>query len=371
MNIAVTSNTSFNIYNFRLGLIKFLISKGYQVIFIAPYDDYVELILKEVQIKYIELNHLSRKGNNPIQELQLIREYYNAFKAEQIDVSLSYTIKPNIYSAIAGYFTNTKTILNITGLGYVFLKNSLGNILAKFLLRVSSQLASKVVFQNQTDKSLFENRKIVNPNKTLLINGSGINTEKYKPESSSGSTNQFSFLFVGRLLYDKGIREFIEASQIIHNSNPSVQFHIVGDLDTGNPSAVSENNLEIWLASNTQLKYHGHQRNVIPFIQNCDVVVLPSYREGIPRVLLESMALEKPFITSDSPGCNDVTTNGINGLLVKTGSAQDLEQKMSYLLNSSHEKRLEMGKNGRKIVLEKYDEKVIVEEYLKLLLTLT
>lgn len=371
MRIAIVSNTSWNILNFRLGLIQFLQSKGYDVFYIAPYDDSVEKIAKISDVKYLPLEKLQRKGYNPFADISLTQELYKYYKKEKIDIALSYTIKPNIYSSIAGYLCKTKTIANITGLGFVFLKKNMGNLIAKQILRFSLALSSKIVFQNQTDKTLFEQKKVANPEKTFLINGSGINTSHYLPNVECKQDSSFVFLFIGRLLYDKGIREFINASKKLSEEFPSLKFHLVGALDEGNPSAVSKVQLEQWLSENSKLEYFGNQSDVRPYINGCDAVVLPSYREGIPRVLLESMALEKPFVTVKSPGCQDVTIDGENGLLAEVESDTSLYEMMKKMSLLDSSKREEMGKNGRKLVLEKYDEKIVVEEYLKLILSLT
>lgn len=369
MKIAIISNTSFNIYNFRLGLMLFLQSKGYEVVYIAPYDEYVNKIAEKTNFQYIPLQHMSRKGYNPLSELLLIDELRRIYKKHHIDLTLSYTIKPNIYSALATVGRSTKAICNITGLGYVFLKRSIGNAIAKQLFKIALKRASMVVFQNSSDQELFIQQGICAAEKTLIINGSGINLDTYKPLSTDNAPHPFNFLFIGRLLYDKGIREFIGAAQRM--AHHDVVFNLVGALDQGNPSAVSEDELKEWLAHNPKLVYHGHQQEVIPFIQEADAVVLPSYREGIPRVLLEAMAMKKPFITTDAPGCKDVTHDGKNGLLVSTGSEDELSQAMNRLFTMSAEERQEMGNYGRTWVEEKYDEKIIVQEYLKLILRLT
>ncbi len=371
MKIAIVANTAWNILNFRLGLILFLESRGYTVVYVAPYDDAVEKIASRTTAKYIPLKKLSRKGYNPFSDLMLTKELYGIYKKEQIKIAISYTIKPNIYSAIAGFFSGTKTISNLTGLGFAFMKKSIGNNIAKYLYKFSLSLCNVAVFQNKTDKAYFEDNKLADPGKTRLINGSGINTDIYKKENPPKEGNTFVFLFVGRLLFDKGIQEFTEASAMLAHNYPDVSFHIVGALDDGNPSAVSKQQLDEWLRANNKLSYLGTHADVRPFINDCDAVVLPSYREGIPRVLLESMALEKPFITVNSPGCEDVTHHGKNGLLAKVKSAQSLYEQMLAMYLTPAGQRNQMGTYGRKLILEKYDERIIVEEYLKLVLSLS
>lgn len=371
MKVAIVSNTSFNIFNFRLGLIKHLQKSGIEVVYVAPYDEYVNEISQQTNAKFFELKKLSRKGYNPVSEILLCKELYEIFKKEKIDVSISYTIKPNIYCALAAKLCGIKSILNITGLGAVFLNNHIGNYVAKWLLWFSNRIATQVVFQNNTDKVLFEKNGYVNSSKSVLINGSGINIDKYQSSRRIQAARPMVFLFIGRLLYDKGVREYVGAAKRLHQLYPEIKFQMLGALDTGNPSAVSQTELNNWLLENPQLSFLGHQKQIIPWMDQCHVVVLPSYREGIPRVLLESMAMRKPFVTVNSPGCEDVTIDGKNGLLAKVGDVESLFKQMQTIYLMSAEQREEMGEFGRIHVHEKYDEKIIVDVYLKLLLSLS
>lgn len=372
MKIALVSNTSFNIYNFRLGLIRYLQSKGHEVIYISPPDEYVEKLQQECSARYFPLKHMKRKGYNPFMDILLTHELYRIFKKEKVDCSLSYTIKPNIYSVLAARFSGTRAIANITGLGYAFLKKSLGNAIAKKLFRWSMPSAAAIVFQNTSDQEIFLKLNIASPDQSLLIPGSGINTEKYIPvEKSKEGKSGCTFLFVGRLLYDKGIREYVKAAQRLHELYPAWRFHIVGGIDEGNPSAAGEEELNQWLAENSALVHFGHQTQVKPFLEDADIVVMPSYREGLPRVLLEAMAMELPFVTTRTAGCQDVTEEGKNGLLVSVGSDLELEDAMKTLGCLPQASREQMGAYGRKLALEKYDEKIIVQAYLQLLLRLT
>jgi glycosyltransferase involved in cell wall biosynthesis len=367
LKIAILSNTSFNIFNFRLGLILFLQSHGYEVVYIAPPDEYNTMIAAKTNAQFFPLKHMSRKGYNPFSDAKLIYEIRHIYKHQKIDVVLSYTIKPNIYGALATINLRTKSICNITGLGFVFLKKSVANTIAKQLFKISLHAARYAVFQNTSDLNLFVSKKLVSQNKTKLILGSGINIDTYNLQPATFDSKKFVFLFVGRLLFDKGVREFVEAAKKLQAENTTIEFQLLGSLDEGNPSAVSTSQLEQWLNKNKSLHFLNHQTDVIPFINQCDVVVLPSYREGMPRVILEAMAMQKPFITSDAPGCVDITEHGKNGLIAQTASVDDLYQQMKYILNMTEGERLQMGKNGRKMVEEKYDEKIIVQQYLKLI----
>ena len=371
MRIALISNTSWNILNFRLGLIEALQQKGFDVVYYAPYDDSVAEIARRNAVPYRAIEHLQRKGYNPLADVRLTMELYRFFKEDRIDLVLNYTVKPNIYGSIAARLAGTKAIANLTGLGFLFLKKSLANRFAIHLYRLGLWFAHRVVFQNQTDKTLFETQGLCSASKTLLIPGSGINTEHYKVSGKELSHEPFIFLFIGRLLYDKGIREFVAAAKTLHTQYPSMQFHLVGALDEGNPSAVDRHELDRWLSENTQLRYLGVQTDVRPFIEAAHVVVLPSYREGIPRVLLEAMALEKPFVTVKSPGCADVTEDGVNGLLAEVGSGDSLYTCMHRMYRLLPTERTAMGLAGRKRVEMLYDEKIVTEAYFQLILSLS
>ena len=371
MRIAVISNTSWNILNFRLGLIEALQKQGYEVVYYAPFDDSVARIAERNAVPYRALKHLQRKGYNPLADIQLTYELYSYFRKDKIDVALNYTVKPNIYGSIAARLAGVRSIANLTGLGFLFLKNSLANRFAIRLYQFGLWFAHRVVFQNQTDKTLFETRGLCSKHKTLLIPGSGINTDHYKPSQTQEPNTPFVFLFIGRLLYDKGIREFVTAANQLHALYPAIQFHMVGALDEGNPSAVSQSELTRWLSENSALHYFGAQNDVRPFIEAAHAVVLPSYREGIPRVLLEAMALEKPFITVNTPGCADVTRPGENGLLAEPASAVSLQACMDAMLQLSSADRQAMGQHGRRLVESVYDEKIVTAEYFRLILSLS
>lgn len=349
---------------------RYMQKQGHEVVFISPEDEYVSKMKEAIQAPYFPLQHMSRKGYNPWVDMKLVGELRRIFKEQRIDLVFTYTIKPNVYAALAIKGTATKLVSNITGLGFVFLKQSIGNSIAKVLLRNCMRSSSRVVFQNNSDRNLFISKKYLSEDKTILINGSGINLDRYQPRIKDPS-KPFTFLFIGRLLYDKGIRELIEAAYQFSKLHTQVRFHLVGSLDEGNPSAVSEDQLKGWLQNNQQLHYFGHQQEVIPFLKEADVVVLPSYREGIPRVLLEAMAMQIPFITTDTAGCRDVTVPEKNGFLVPIGDHQLLYEAMLRMYQLPEEQRIEMGVFGRKLALEKYDEKIIVQDYLKLILSLT
>ena len=377
MKIAISINTTWNIYNFRLGLIKALLDKGYEVYAISPYDEYAKK-LEGIGVKHIDIK-INNKGTNPIEDIKLIKSYYKIFKTIKPDVILFYTIKPNIYGSLAAVILGIPVISNISGLGTVFLNNNLSSKIARLLYKVALKIPKKVFFQNSYDKDLFIKLKLVDVSKTDIIPGSGINTNKFKPLQviSNNDSKKIKFLFIGRLLKDKGLIEYVEAARAIRNGElkfenrelereiyKNIEFHILGAFYSGNPTAITENEMEIWEKENI-VKYLETSDNVKVVIANYDCIVLPSYREGLSRVLLEAASMAKPIIATNVPGCKEVVENGVNGFLCKVKDSNDLAKKMIKIFNLSKEERIKMGQAGREKVIKEFDEKIVIDKYME------
>lgn len=363
--IGVIANSTWNIFNFRISLIRELEKEGYTVVAIAPEDEYTPK-LKNLDIRFVPIKNLSRKGQNPIKDIQLIFEIRNIILREKIDILLSYTIKPNIYGSLATYFTPSRNISNVTGLGYSFLNKGISYWVSKRLYKISFKKSYKVVFQNSDDKLLFEKLKIVSTDKLTIINGSGINTVFFSPKESDKLKEHFNFIFIGRLLIDKGILDFFEASQLVLKQFPSAKFVVIGSLDLENRATIEKETLELWL-QNPNCTYLGSSNKIREVIAQTDVVVLPSYREGLPRVMLEALSMGKPVITTDTAGCRETVIDGHNGYLVQVKNAQDLADKMEKMLKHNEDELKLMGENGRKMALEKFDSRIINRKYVSLI----
>ncbi|MDZ7817311.1 MAG: glycosyltransferase [Aliarcobacter sp.] len=208
------------------------------------------------------------------------------------------------------------------------------------------------------------NNKLVKENQTDLLPGSGINTELYKPLEVEIENKHFTFLMLARLVKDKGIIEYIEAIKIIKEKYPNIVFKLLGSLYSGNPTAVSENELNSWIKEGL-INYLGHSDDVKYEILKVDCVVLPSYREGLSRVLLEAGSLAKPIITTNTPGCKDVVEDGRNGFLCEVKNSEDLALKMEKMINLSSEERINMGKEGREKMIKEFDESIVINKYLE------
>lgn len=360
--VAVVLNTTWNIYNFRLGLMKTLRKHGYEVIAVAPTDDFVKNI-EEEGFKFISLKNLSRKGTNPINDLKLARELHLIYKKEKIDLTLQYTIKPVIYGTLAARFAKVKSINTLTGLGYAFLSNGIVNRLVKKLYKFSLQYATRVWFQNPDDKALFIKQKLINKEKVDVVNGSGIDTNLFTPQKNYQENKPLSFLFIGRLLYDKGIVEYVKAAQIVRRAGFDVEFNIVGAVDNDNPSGIDRITLDRWISENI-IQYHGTTNDVRSSIEKSDIIVLPSYREGLPKVMLEGMSMAKPLIATDVPGCRATIVNNHNGYLVEAKSISSLVNAIEKMIKLKPIEREKMGALGREMALNIFDEKIIVQKYL-------
>jgi glycosyltransferase involved in cell wall biosynthesis len=364
MRIGIIINSSWNIYNFRGGLIEAFIKDGHQVVAIAPDDGFVGE-LKAKGCEFYEVN-MERKGANPLKDLGLVGELYQTYKKANIQIALHFTIKPNIYGTLAARLLNIPSINNVTGLGTVFIRNNLTSKIAQVLYRFAFQFPKKVFFQNQDDLALFLQKKLISKKITDLLPGSGIDIEKFKPTLPNSKNTPFTFLLIARLLYDKGIVEYIEAIKILKKQNLSLHFQLLGKIETDKGLGITKEQLRQWTEEGI-VTYLGTTDDVRPFIQNADCVVLPSYREGTPRTLLEAASMGKPLIATDVAGCRETILEGINGFLCKVKNAQDLAQKMEKMSTLSEAEWQEMGKQSRALAVDKFDQNKVIEKYIEVI----
>jgi len=366
--VAIVINTTWNIYNFRLGLLKALQKKGYRVIAIAPNDSYSKKLENEGIEHYdIEINN---QGTNPIEDIRLVYKFYKLYKSLSPDIILQYTIKPNIYGSIAGGILGIPIISNISGLGTVFLNDSFSSKIAKILYKVALIIPKKVFFQNSDDRKLFISSKLVNKKKTDLLPGSGIDIKKFRPIKVENDNKSIKFLFIARLVKDKGLVEYIEASKIINNLKLKIEnyqkpkFDILGAFYSGNPTAITTKEMKKWEKEGI-VRYLGTSDNVKFIIAQYDCIVLPSYREGLSRVLLEAASMAKPIITTDTTGCRDVVEDGVNGYLCKVKDVKSLAEQMRKIIFLSKEEKEKMGTKGREKIKKEFDEKIVIQKYLE------
>lgn len=365
--IVICLNTSWNIYNFRLNLARVLKSTGYEVVLIAPYDAYSEKLKDEFVYHDIYMNN---KGTNPKEDIKTLIGFYKLYKKLKPDVVLNYTIKPNIYGNIACGLLGIKTINNISGLGTVFIKESLVTKVVKWLYKYSLGKSSKVFFQNSDDRDLFVENSLVEFDKCDLLPGSGIDTSKFVPVEYKKEDDTFRFLLIARMLWDKGVGEYVEAARIIKNlkfkieNYKNVEFQLLGSLNAANNTTISKEQMNIWVDEGL-VNYLGVTDDVKEFIKKADCVVLPSYREGTPRTLLESTSMAKPIVTTNVAGCKEVVDDSINGFLCEVKNAKDLALKMIKMINLTSDERVVMGKAGREKMIREFDESIVINKYLE------
>lgn len=356
MRVVVLGGFADSLVNFRGPLLRALVANGHKVTACAPTASAnVQEKLAAMGVTYREVS-LSRTGLNPIADINTFLELVNLFREMKPDVLLSYTIKPVIYGSLAARWTKVPAIYSmITGLGYAF-SSEKGEKrwvahLAKFLYRLALKANRHVFFQNPDDRDFFVRAKILaRAEQAVLINGSGVDLRHFGYVSVAKGTP--SFLLIARLIKDKGIVEYVEAARMVKNRYPSIQFNLLGPLDS-NPTAISAVQISEWEAEGT-ITYLGETSDVRPALNACSVYVLPSYTEGTPRTVLEAMSIGRAVITTDAPGCRETVIEGINGFLVLTRDASALAQAMfNFIENPELIER--MGSASRSLAEEKYD----------------
>lgn len=358
--VIVCTNCAWNIFNFRLSLITRLKNQGYRVIVITQYDGYEKKIKKYVD-QIMPLSIL-RNGINPFIDAITLFELIKICSRIKPDYLLLFTIKPVIYGAIAAKFFKTKTIVMISGLGTAFITDNWITYLVKFLYKFSLSKVSRVFFQNKDDRDLFLNSKLVNFNICKLTPGSGINLDEFSLKPMIFS-QKIIFILIARLIWDKGIHEYVKAAKIIKAKYPNVKFQLLGPLGAQNRRAISKKIIIDWV-ENGLIEYLGEKKDVRPYIEKASCVVLPSYREGTSRALLEAGSIGRPIIASDVPGCREIVENGITGFLCKSRDYYDLSKKMEVMINLSHEARKKMGIKGRRKIEKEFNQDIVNDIYL-------
>ena len=364
LKIALAGNSAWSILNFREDLIKNLIASGHQVVVLAPFDQGKDK-LEELGCIFEDVV-ISRRGLNPFTDFLLVLKYSKLIKRHSFDFILTFNPKPNIYNCFATFFSRTKIVVNISGLGSGFIKN---NILRKLLVKmyyVALKKAHKIFFQNSSDQKVFEDLGILKKNTSSLLPGSGINLHLFsKNNHHLSNLNKVQFTFVGRLLKDKGLLEFIEAAKFCIKQKPNLIFNIYGDLDDGNPSSVTKDFIKH--AKTRNIFFKGHINDIRAALSETHCIVLPSYREGLSRSLLEAAALGIPIIATNVPGCRELVDQNINGFLCKVRDPNDLGKKILKFANLDAESIITMGNNSRIKAETDYSVDIVIKKYLDVL----
>lgn len=357
VKVAFVANTCWNIYNFRKGLVHHFLNQGNEVLVLAPRDEYTSA-LEEWGIRFLE-TPIEGTSSNPLKDLRYLLRIHQIFKSEEPQAALCFTIKSNIYASLAGRLSRVKTICNVSGLGTAFLVKGIVGRIAITLYRFAFRYSNQIFFQNESDRDLFISRIPVRRERIEVLPGSGINLSEFSPLPLP-KRKSTKFLMISRLIIEKGVREYAEAAGKL--TSEDVSFTLMGRLDESHARSVSAAEVNQWKEAG--LTYLPHSSQVKEIVADHDVVVLPSYREGTARTLLEAAALSRPILTSDVPGCREVVREGKNGFLFKAGDSKDLENKCRLFLSLSHEERSQLAANSRDLVEEIYDEKLVIDKYM-------
>lgn len=360
--IIIALNAAWNLYNFRSGLILFLLRNGFDVIGVAPEDNYAAKV-KALGCRFIKVK-MSPKGLNPLQDVGLLFQYYKIFRYEKPDVFLGFTIKPNIYGSMVAHLLKVPVINNIAGLGIVFQKNNWLTKLVLCLYSLALRKSRKVFFQNTEDQLIFLKKFKFLECKSEVLPGSGVDLQKFTLFPLKNK-KPLCFLMIGRLLRDKGVAEFVDAARILKKSNLDINFSILGFLNKQDDSYIPYKLIKKWTKDGL-IKYLGSSDDVRKQIADADCIVLPSYYpEGTPRVLLEAAAMGRPIITTNTKGCRNVVDDGLNGFLCAPKDSADLAKKIKKVFDLDHCSRMKMGKLGRKKIELEFDEEIVFRYYFK------
>ena len=359
--LVIAYNDCRYVYKFKQNLIKAVQLHGYAVTVIAPHDEYAER-LASIKVSFIPLE-IGGRDVNPFRQVLTLWRLRRALKGLQPRAILLFGAKPNILGGFASIGLNGRVVHNITGLGTTFLRGSFQRGFMLCLYRYAMRYSDTVFFQNIEDKNLFTDSNAVSVAKALLIPGSGVDLLKFSDLPAPTATVK-RVTFIGRLLFDKGIREFLNAINSLSPKYPNVTFTILGAIEEAVDVGISHRELsELVQAANIQ--HLGEVEDVRPYIASSICVVLPSYREGLPRVLLESLAMGVPVIATDVPGCREVAQHNVNGYLCEVKNEIALRDAMIKMLELPLEKRVLMGSLGRQYIERNFDEKIVIDHYLR------
>jgi glycosyltransferase involved in cell wall biosynthesis len=339
-------------YNFRGDLLKEIINKGYEVIVTGPNEEGIDKI-KELGVRFVRIP-LNKNGLSAIADIKYMLALRTLLKEEKPDITLGYTIKPVIYGAIAAKLAGVKNINSmVTGVGYVFTaktkKAKIIRTIASILYIIAFKCANTIIFQNQDDLTEFVERKLIKREKCKLVNGSGVNMQKFKP---APLPERLTFFMLSRVMHSKGIREYLQAAKEVKGKYPEVRFMLLGAVENIQDSMTMED-LSPYI-DNGIIDYYGETNDVASYYRQCSVYVLPSYREGTPRTVLEAMAMGRPIIATDAPGCRETVVDGVTGFLVPVQDAIALAEKMEWFITNQDE-IMKIGQASYQLCRDKFD----------------
>ncbi|MBQ7203727.1 MAG: glycosyltransferase family 4 protein [Eubacterium sp.] len=363
MKFLLISPKNRTVYNFRGDLVKTIIAKGYDVIVTGPDDTDVDKI-EELGARFIVVP-VNKNGTSILADLKYCFSLFKLIKKEKPKVTLGYTIKPVIYGSIAAKLAGVKNVnAMITGGGYVFLSHGIVSKIAKMLYKFGLKCADNVIFQNNDDYQEFVDRKLVKSSKCNVVNGSGVNLDKFQV---ADYPDDISFFMLSRFLKSKGVREYLKAARIVKEEYPNVKFYLLGKYEYEMQDAIPQSEIEEYINDGIVERFEETD-DVRPYYAMCSVYVLPSYREGTPRTVLEAMAMGRAIITTDAPGCRETVRDGVNGFLVPVGDSESLAKMMLEFIDNP-ELISVFGNQSLRYVKEKFNVDIINQRMIEILNT--
>lgn len=353
MKILILANNDVGLYKFRKELIQELIHQGNKVIVSVPDGELVPDI-RNLGVKVI-LTDVDRRGINPLTDLKLLMRYFRMEVTLKPDLVITYTIKPNVYGGLVSRLLHISYAENITGLGTTFQKENLVKKLVCLLYKISVKRAKVVFFENEENKQIFLDHHLIREEQACKLNGAGVNLEEYPYTEYPGENEPIRFLFIGRVMKEKGVDELFEAARRIKAEYPDILFDIVGPMEDEYGAVIKK------LEEDGIITYYGYQKDVRPFIARCHCFVLPSWHEGMANTLLETGAMGRPLITSNIHGCLEAVEEK-NGYLADVKDAGSLLEQMEKFLDHSYKEKKEMGQASRRVMEKKFGKKKVVEK---------
>ena len=363
-SVVLTSNTSWYLYNFRKSTIRALVADGFRVICLAPKDDYSARLVSELGAEHISLP-LDGKSTGLMQEMKSLRFIWRTLGSLKPHFVFNFTVKMNIYSGLVCSALKTPFANNISGLGTAFIHDSWLFRRVRQVYGVVNKRASHLFFQNEEDLSVFKKSGLLGGTPVTLLPGSGVDLKRFQA-SPLPSAGPVTFLMIARLLGDKGVREFAQAAGLLKEQGADVRCQLVGQLGVSNRTAITEEEVNSWQAD-SWIEYLGETDDVRPFIQQCHALVLPSYREGMPRTVLEAAAMGRPAIVTDVPGCRHAIEPGVTGWLCEPRDSKSLARAMEHFMHLQPADRQKAGDAARKRMERFFSEDRVVKAYLSCL----
>ncbi|MBX7535472.1 glycosyltransferase family 4 protein [Qipengyuania sp. GH1] len=360
LRICITVNSAWNIWNFRLPLIQALLRDGHEVVVLAPADECVRnLESTGCRFEYLPMD---RKGLNPFVELRFLWRIARKFREIKPDLILGFTVKNNVFGALVAAWLKIPFVPNVTGLGTAFMSSAALRAVTVRLYSYCFRHCPHVFFQNEDDQALFIELRIVDAEKTTVLPGSGIDLRAFPYTDLPHNNGGTKYLMISRLLRDKGVIEYVEAAKLVKPYAPDIQFLILGDFDAENRTAISRHDLENWQNSGV-IKHLGRASDVRGYIAQVDCIVLPSYREGAPRTLIEAAAMGRPIVSTDVPGCRSVVDEGKSGYLCEARSPRSLADAILRFESLDQEARARMGRAGRQKMEREFSVDKVIAAY--------